>query len=152
MTIEKFGRHDSKRSRGPKGPKGDGFNLTPEGDYDVKSKRLRYVQNPVENSDAVNLQYLHQVCLTSSSTSTSSFDACGKGISKVSDPREEEDVVNLRYFQDKTPKKEEGMDSYSFHNYTLKDIAKPTDVGDAVNLAHLSKHCMQYGTTNSINP
>lgn len=151
MTIDKFGRHDSKRFRGVQGPKGEGFNLTPEGDYDVKSKRLRHVHIPVEGSDAVNLQYLHQTCLTSSGVNDA-FDAGGKGISRVDGPKDADDVVTLRYFQDKTPRKEEGKDSYSFRNCTLKDVAMPVDEGDAVNLGHIRDRCLQYGVTNSMRP
>lgn len=149
MSIDKFGRHRLKRLRGPKGPKGDGFDLTPEGDYDVQSKRLRHVHIPMENSDAVNMLYMNQLCLASNSPSAP-YDAKGKVISRVNSPKEADDVVTLRYFQEMTPRR--FKDSFGFHNSRLKNIGKPIDEKDAVHISYLNEHCLQYGLTNAVNP
>ncbi|WP_221935974.1 hypothetical protein, partial [Klebsiella pneumoniae] len=59
MTIDKFGRSlKSSSQKILQGPKGEGFKLTPEGDFDIKNKRLQNVGDPVDIKDAVNLYYL----------------------------------------------------------------------------------------------
>ena len=79
MTFDKFGRHSEKSGRPQQGPKGEGFNLTADGDYDIKSKKLRNVSNPKSDSDAVNLQTINERCLIVSDI----IDAKGKLISNI---------------------------------------------------------------------
>lgn len=60
MSVNKFGRYSATKSKvaavtaAARGPKGKGFNLTPEGNYDVLGKRLKNVFKPLHDSDAVN--------------------------------------------------------------------------------------------------
>ena len=60
MSVDKFGRFidDLKHKRGLKGPPGEGFKLTPTGDYDIDNKLLCNVASPVNYDDAVNLRTL----------------------------------------------------------------------------------------------
>jgi len=60
MSVDKFGRHSrANQSQALRGPKGEGYNLTPDGDYDIKKKRLCYLEDPVNDLDAVNLKTLN---------------------------------------------------------------------------------------------
>lgn len=56
MSVDKFGRYTEfgVRSR----LNDTGFPVTPEGDYNVSNKRLKHVNDPQDNSDAINLKTL----------------------------------------------------------------------------------------------
>ena len=60
MSVDVFGRVlDNKRGgSGARGPPGEGFQRTPDGDFDINRKRLCNVAAPLEESDAVNLHTL----------------------------------------------------------------------------------------------
>lgn len=61
MSVDKFGRHSkvNRTSSAVKGPKGDGYSFTEDGNYDIESKRLCNVGNAVQLQDAVNSQMLN---------------------------------------------------------------------------------------------
>ena len=46
-----------------RGPTGEGFRLTDEGDYDIDNKRLCNVGNAVSEEDAVSFKILKENCL-----------------------------------------------------------------------------------------
>ena len=51
---------NDNKGTGPRGPKGDGFNLTPGGDYDIGSKKLVNCDDGVANQDVVNKQQMEK--------------------------------------------------------------------------------------------
>lgn len=58
MSVDKFGRHHARRNteillRRRRA----GFKLTPEGDFNIGNKRLRYVNDPIESNDCVTKKY-----------------------------------------------------------------------------------------------
>lgn len=61
-TIDKFGRRRRKgwndSTVGARGPAGVGFKLDSAGNYDMKSKRLTKVGEPVNESDAATQNYV----------------------------------------------------------------------------------------------
>lgn len=61
-TIDKFGRRRrtgwNGSTVGVRGPAGVGFKLDSAGNYDMKSKRLTKVGEPVNNSDAATQNYV----------------------------------------------------------------------------------------------
>lgn len=65
MSVDKFGRFSSCNtiSKGVRGAKGEGFNLSRAGDYDIKYMRIFNVGNPTEIGDSVNLDTLKFLCL-----------------------------------------------------------------------------------------
>lgn len=60
MSVDKFGRYTEfgVRSRSNDKEAHTGFPVTPEGDYNVSNKRLKYVNDPQDDSDAINLKTL----------------------------------------------------------------------------------------------
>lgn len=60
MSVDKFGRYqDAARGATLRGPPGEGFKFTTDGDYDMEHKRLRNVgANELSNTDAVSLEVL----------------------------------------------------------------------------------------------
>ena len=61
MSINVFGQPLSdKHSAAARGPPGVGFNLTENGDYDLKYKRLCFVSAPMDKTDSDNLDTLNK--------------------------------------------------------------------------------------------
>lgn len=66
MSVDVFGRQLTSRhgvksvsgGRGSRGPPGNGFNITADGQYDIDNKRLCNVANPTEQNDAVTVQVM----------------------------------------------------------------------------------------------
>lgn len=59
MSIDKFGRsaENNNKINTIRGPKGDGFQFTDEGDFDIKGKRLSNVGLAITGDDAINIKY-----------------------------------------------------------------------------------------------
>lgn len=146
MSVDKFGRYTSSgKSKVVRGPKGDGFLLTTDGDYDIQHKRLKLVNNPTDELDAVNLKTLRENTITSNG---GAYDAGNKRITNVSDPKAGSDCVNKSYLTNKIPLKHRGNKSYSFNKYSLKDVAFPSEEGDAVNLSFVKNNCLLHDDSN----
>lgn len=54
MSISKFGRISKTVNQPTRGPKCEGYNLTPEGDYVIGNKRLANIGDENANQDSVN--------------------------------------------------------------------------------------------------
>lgn len=99
MSVEKCGRHSSSRLiKTLRGPKGDGFDFTPEDDFDIKSKLFSHVQNLIESNNAVYLGYMKGNCLSVSGICT--FDAQNIRIVNIATPLEGKRAVSLTYLQE----------------------------------------------------
>lgn len=61
MSVDKFGRY-SKRVDGvsKRGPPGQGFLLTSDGNFDLTNKRLKNLNKPEDKYDAVNKIYIEE--------------------------------------------------------------------------------------------
>lgn len=100
MSVDKFGRQS-----GSSQPKGEGFVLTKEGNYDIGHKRLQNVKASVEADDAVNLKQLKKtidICLQMvdvrcPSVTTHNWSFGNRRLSEVTDPVNLNDVVTLNY-------------------------------------------------------
>lgn len=137
MSIDKFGRYSgylgaSTATQGPRGPKGDGFHLTDIGDYDVQYKRICNLGTPTESEDAVNLNTLRaSVAKCLSKNDKNMFDVNGHKLCNLIDPENDGDAINKKYFTNNSPIKL--IDSYSFHQFRIQDVASPSADGDAIN-------------------
>lgn len=62
MPIDKFGRSQltisGKKAKLLRGPKGDGFLLNENSDFDIQNKKLTNVNSPNAPKDVVNLEFL----------------------------------------------------------------------------------------------
>ena len=108
MSVDKFGRYSSSGNtqtiQGQKGPKGDGFNLTDDGDYDIQLKRICNVGMPTENGDAVNLSTLNLYVGNSLLVNEKKeYDAKGYRIVNLDTPISDGDAVNKLYFTSNSP-------------------------------------------------
>lgn len=74
MSVDKFGRHtnDGKCLRGPRG---EGFDLTVNGDFNINNKKLCNVGNATDLNDCVNLKTLQN-----------SIESCHRSFNEVLKP------------------------------------------------------------------
>lgn len=97
MSVDKFGRHENSITRGVlRGPPGEGFHLTEDGDYDVKRKRICNVGDPIFNEHAVNLKTLRTMTLNYDHNDDK-FDGKNKIIKNVALAVDDSDVVNRAF-------------------------------------------------------
>ena len=97
MSVDKFGRHSAAKAKSVKrGPKGLGFNLTADGDFDIGGKRLKYVNEPEDDADAVNLQSLKDKCLL---VDRDRIDCKGKQLCNIALPTQRDDCVTKTYLE-----------------------------------------------------
>lgn len=144
MSVDKFG-HYSGDLKPLKGPRGEGFALTEEGDYDVKRKRVRYLKDPIDRCDAVNLETLEKGLGRSLSLGKGPdmwYNAAGKAIRNVAYPLIADDVATKGYVDSKTPDRVLHENSYSFKGYRLKKLGNPVDGEDAVTLDYLKQNSL----------
>jgi hypothetical protein len=139
MSVDKFGRY-AKRKEAVIGPKGIGYNLTPEGDYDIQLKRLRNVEDAIDDFDAVNYKTHIEAFRNCISLQNGQFDAQKTRICNLAQPVETDDAVTLQYVDSHTPIKLDEKKVYSVHQYRLQDVAFPEIDGDAVNLSYMKDH------------
>lgn len=97
MNVDKFGRHESKLNREIlRGPKGDGFKMTIDGNYDIKKNRLCNVEDAQEDSDAINLNVFKSKALLTDAT-LNCFNARSQRITNVAEAISDNDAVNRKF-------------------------------------------------------
>ena len=122
MSVDKFGRHSDGEGggKGIVGPRGIGFKLTSDGDYDMSSKRLVNLGKATDDKDAVNKKTLTDVL---------------KATVK-------KDGVVRKYVDGVTPTSSKTY--WGFGNRRLVGVANPKDSQDAVTLDTLKRSTMIY--------
>lgn len=113
-SIDKFGRplwskKGAEGGTGLRGPKGEGFLLDAQGHYLVSLKRIKELQDPVDDHDAVNKQWLESrlapIDESMNKLKGFGFDADGilavslKRVRDLDDPAEDSDAVNKRWVE-----------------------------------------------------
>ena len=61
MSIDVFGRTSKKTASSVQGPRGIGFQLTSDGQYDMQKKRICNVDEPIDDKDAVTLSSVKKI-------------------------------------------------------------------------------------------
>lgn len=92
MSLDKFGRfsHVSK-SESSRGPKGEGFNLNSDGNFDIQRKKLCNVTDPTDDDDVVTLKYMKKH--TVSKNKLNKFDTNNFAITNVGNSTEDSEGV-----------------------------------------------------------
>ena len=134
MTIDKFGRSRQKHNGdASKGPKGEGFNLTPDGDYDMQSKRLCNLKRPLADDDAVSKRFMKENTVFLNDKGY--FDANNSILQHLASPLNADDAVTKSYVDYKTiPFTSE---HYFMGNKMLRGVRDGIEGSDAVNLSML---------------
>ena len=91
MSVDKFGRTSAEE--GSRGPPGEGFSLTDDGNYDIQGKALRNVASPVQLSDAVNLEFINNNAMYAKGNV---FSADGRIVENVGRAVNETDAINKK--------------------------------------------------------
>lgn len=138
MSIDKFGRR--KGAKATPGPKGVGFKLTPDGNYDMEDKILVNIADPVKDADAVNVRSVHSAIASCMRDEDGTFDAHSKKIVNLKDPTSSNDVVNKKYVDGKVP--ELGKEVWGFKRKRLSNIADPMYDGEAVTLGYIKNNTL----------
>jgi hypothetical protein len=111
MSVDKFGRHESSISRNIlRGPPGEGFLLTRDGQYDIKGKRLCNVGDPIDKNEVANLKTIHSLTLNCE-TINKMFDAKNKRISRIANPEHDTDAANKKYVLEEINKLKQDIQS-----------------------------------------
>lgn len=97
MSVDKFGRHESSLVREVlRGPPGEGFQLTQDGHYDLRGKRLCNIADPIHKDEAVNLGTIRTFTMNCE-TNEDMFDAKNKKIIHVANAEKDSDAVNRKF-------------------------------------------------------
>src|SRR5215813_2533245 len=75
---------------------GIGFKLTKDGNYDILNRQLKNVQNPTEEQDAVNINYLQANAILLD-PAKDEFTASYKKITNLAAPKNSTEAVHMRY-------------------------------------------------------
>jgi len=104
--INRFGiRSRRKNIKSVKGPPGIGFKLTTDGNYDIYSKRLTNIGQPIDNKDGINIEYFDKRIDNFSTSLEQTFlrknedvDMNGKAIKNLPWPFDNNDALPKTYF------------------------------------------------------
>ena len=139
--LETSGR-TGKGEKGEPGLPGIGFNLTDDGDFDLDSKRLTDVADPVDDQDAVTEKYLNDHAASKAYVDTEN----SKQDIAINSKAEKDEVLFLD--GSKVMKGNLDMDTYK-----IIDLGDGSSSGDAVNysqlLSHTANHMRDYQLASS---
>lgn len=97
MSVDKFGRHESSFVHEVlRGPPGEGFQLTEDGNFDFKRKRVCNLADPINDEEAVNLKTIHTLTLNCD-TNDGMFDGKDKRIKNIASAIADTDAVSRQY-------------------------------------------------------
>lgn len=131
MSVDKFGRFGERKR--------EGLKLTSDGNYDLQRKRIKFLKDPVDSEDAVNLSTLKANFLP---LTTSKLNVQYRRIINVGKPASGSDAATKQFVEYLVPLKNVKNKSYSVHQYNVKDVAYPQSDGDAVNLKYVKDKCL----------
>src|SRR5215468_2550253 len=138
MSVDKFGRHEDFVRKGVRGPPGEGFTVTSEGDYDLKNKRLVKLADPAAAQDAVSYRYMILRSLVTSRAAEFHFDANYKLLRNLKTPQLPGDAANVYYVNNHALTKH--VDGYfDAGKKIIRNLQEPIELGDAVNLKSLQE-------------
>lgn len=130
--VTKFGVSNKFSSK--TGPPGTGFKITREGNYDIDKKKLRNVDDAVEDSDAVTKKQSLTI------NSSNYYDANRKRIGNVASPEVDSDAVNLHYASNYFLNLRN--DKYDAKFKQICKVAEPENSEDVVTKSYLEKRAL----------
>lgn len=137
-SIDIFGR-SSKGRAGKQGERGIGFNLTPEGNFDLRKKRVCNAANPVDEQDVATKSFVHHSLnhRTSIDNKNNTFSIKKKRLIDVNDPVNPSDAVTKSFLQNKALLLEANNEVFDARNKRLGNVGAAASLADAVNLKYL---------------
>lgn len=168
MSIDRFGRQffsvnsgagggrvTGGAGLGARGPPGEGFKLTTQGDYDINNKLLTNVGNPSSDLDAVNYTTLKghvEPCLRLNSRKTK-YNAQNMTIGSVAQPVDETDVVTLSYVKKKCVMfdDENGGDVVNMKEKRIRNVHYPETLADVATKGYVDSFTLGVEETMNYN-
>lgn len=144
MSVDKFGRTDTTTGKKPpqRGAKGDGFNLGPDGHFDLENKRIKLMHDPVDDQDAVTKKYIQDNFLkVSSESDVISLD--GKRLVNINfEPKSNFEAAS-KFYVDKNSLRTVFNDknAYDFSSKKLSNVGIPTSPNDVTTLHFVEAKC-----------
>lgn len=153
MSVDKFGRfeassgqlnsavgsNNSSSSRVLRGPPGQGFKLTDNGDYDMENKRLTNIGVPRDDGDAITGREFDNLARHALKINFANlkYDAGKVTIRQTNEPVDEYDLVNLRYLRKNYVMY--GKDGVNLNNNRLFNVkGPPISDSDIINNRYLN--------------
>lgn len=128
-----------------RGPKGDGFSFTSDGNFDINHKRLCNVLDPLGDKDAVNLSTLKAYAdNTIAKNAKGYYDAKEAVIENVGDAKSDSDVVNLKTLKGVALIKSNDANAFDVKKLALTNLPPPSHEADAVNLKYFRNHALLF--------
>ena len=119
--------------RGEPGLPGIGFNLTDDGNFDLDSKRLTDVADPVDDQDASTKKYVNDHISRNAASKASVDSENAKQDIAINSKAEKDQVLMLNG----SSMMESNLD---MDTYKIVDLGDGSDPGDAVNFSQLLSH------------
>lgn len=142
MTIDKFGRSSkSSNEKDIKGPKGDGFNLTTDGHYDINGKRLTNLGDVLEPFDATTKTYVDSKVIP---LDKEGFNLGRKRIINLDDALDNSDAVNFQTLK-RICLTVKGS-NFNANQMQINNLSKPVQPGDAATKQFVDKVCKKVHT------
>lgn len=156
MSVDKFGRHPQRNSELLRGPPGPGFTLTSDGDFDVKNRRLVNIGAPIEDHDAVALQYFQN----------NKRDCNNKNLRNLATPKVETDAANKRYVDKELDNAKKEIKQFTEENCLslnadktvldckmkrITNVRHATHWADAVNARWVMENCLHFVNNKPID-
>ena len=145
MSVDKFGRYSEFGGKSTYFGKRDGLPLTPDGDYDISNKRLKHVNDPKDEKDAINLKHLKSETSIALKLKGDIYDANFHRITNLGKPEENTDSITKEYLISEMTKCLKLKDeSYNANNMKISNVSKPDNDKDAVNLHYIKENCITH--------
>jgi hypothetical protein len=142
MSVDKFGRYSESGTRsGSFGKRGGvGLPLTSDGDYDMSNKRLKFVNDPKDDNDAINLKTLKSETSSSLTLQNNVYNARFHKIVNIPKPLDRYDSVNKEYLIwhiNHTLNFNNIKKEFDAKNLKIINLADPVDDQDSVTKKYL---------------
>lgn len=141
MSVDKFGRYSTTGEKSSVFNKNYGLPVTLEGDYNIGNKRLKFVNDPKDNSDAINLRTLKaEVSTCLKLEGNGSYNAKDCRIINIADPKNKQDSVTKEYVDThiSTGLKIEG-NTYNARGKQIQNVGDPILPSDVVTIQYMNK-------------
>lgn len=138
MSVDKFGRHHNivtvRRETKRTLRESIGFRLTDDGDIDVENKKIRNLEEPQADKDAVSLKFMQEHCLLVDHD-RKSIDIKGCKLRNVEEPVDFKDVVNKFYVDTKCVQYSSGKRGgiIDARNQWIINVRDPEQANDVAN-------------------
>lgn len=133
MSVDKFGRH-KKTQDALRGPPGQGFPLSTDGQYDAEHRRVVNISDPLGDNDAM----IKKNCIHLTSDKKA-FECHNKRIARVHAPTHYADAANVDWVLDNCLSIVNGK-TINAHQLRIENVKDPAKDNDASNKKYVDEN------------